>query len=133
MRTVLVKGSDELRRIFTEGGRTIASNNTGGASAYAPLTSTEALVLDVEGFLNYGGCIADMKPIFGHGSLVSRAPGCVSCGPFGCSVQAIARGVGRVCPAHFLQGRRERGLRLGRHACPTWGACASWRAAVIPG
>jgi hypothetical protein len=33
MRTVLVKGSDELRRIFTEGGRAIASNNTGGASA----------------------------------------------------------------------------------------------------
>jgi hypothetical protein len=87
MRTVLVKGSDELRRIFREGGRAIASNDTGGGSAYAPLSPTEALVLDVEGFLNDGGCIADIKPIFGHGSLVSQARGCVGCGPFGCSVQ----------------------------------------------
>lgn len=133
MHTVLAKGPDEPRRIFTEGGRAIASNNTGGASTYAPLSSTGAVVLDVEGFLNYGGCIADIKPIFGHGSLVSQAPGCVGCGPFGCSVQEIARGVGRVCPAHSLHGRRERRLRPGRHACPTWGACASWRAAVIPG
>jgi S-adenosylmethionine synthetase len=55
MRTVLAEGSDELRRIFREGGRAIASNETAGASAYAPLSLTEALVLDVEGFLNSRG------------------------------------------------------------------------------
>jgi len=50
MRTAPAEGSDELRRIFREGGRAIASNDTAGAAAYAPLSPTEALVLDVEGF-----------------------------------------------------------------------------------
>jgi hypothetical protein len=54
------EGSNELRRILREGGRAIASNDTAGASGYAPLSPTEALVLDVEGFLNSGGCITDI-------------------------------------------------------------------------
>ena len=51
-RSVLAAGSEELRRIFKnrEGG--IASNDTAGASGYAPLSPTEELVLAVEGFLN---------------------------------------------------------------------------------
>ncbi|HTY79080.1 MAG TPA: methionine adenosyltransferase [Candidatus Bathyarchaeia archaeon] len=49
-RSVLAAGSEELRSIFKGGG--IASNDTAGASGYAPLSPTEELVLDVEGFLN---------------------------------------------------------------------------------
>jgi S-adenosylmethionine synthetase len=51
-RFVLAPGSEELRRIYTEGEPEIASNDTCGASGYAPLTPTEELVLAVEGFLN---------------------------------------------------------------------------------
>jgi S-adenosylmethionine synthetase len=51
-RTVLAAGSEELRRIFKEGQGAIASNDTAGASGYAPLSPTEELVLAVEGFLN---------------------------------------------------------------------------------
>jgi S-adenosylmethionine synthetase len=51
-RTVLAAGSDELRRIFKEGRGAVASNDTAGASGYAPLSPTEELVLAVEGFLN---------------------------------------------------------------------------------
>jgi S-adenosylmethionine synthetase len=49
---VLAPGSEELRRIFGEGQGPVASNDTCGASGYAPLTDTERLVLDVEGYLN---------------------------------------------------------------------------------
>jgi S-adenosylmethionine synthetase len=51
-RTVLAAGSEELRRIFKPGQAVIASNDTAGASGYAPLSRTEALVLAVEGYLN---------------------------------------------------------------------------------
>jgi len=49
---VLAAGSEELRRIYADGARTIASNDTCGASGYAPLTSAEQLVLSAEEFLN---------------------------------------------------------------------------------
>jgi S-adenosylmethionine synthetase len=58
-RTVLAPGSEELRRIFTDRDREIVSNDTCGASGYAPLSPTEELVLAVEGFLNSPGFKAD--------------------------------------------------------------------------
>lgn len=51
-RIVLAPGSEELRRIFTEGDGAIASNDTAGASGYAPLSPAEEIVLSVERFLN---------------------------------------------------------------------------------
>lgn len=51
-RVVLAPGSEELRRIYTEGEAEIASNDTCGASGYAPLSPTEELVLGLERFLN---------------------------------------------------------------------------------
>ena len=51
-RFVLAPGSEELRRIYTDREAEVASNDTCGASGYAPLTPTEELVLAVEGFLN---------------------------------------------------------------------------------
>ena len=50
-RLALAPGSVELRRIFKDTAA-IASNDTCGASGYAPLSPTEELVLTVEGFLN---------------------------------------------------------------------------------
>ncbi len=50
-RTALAPGSEELRRIF-KATRAIGSNDTCGASGYAPLSPTEELVLAVEQFLN---------------------------------------------------------------------------------
>ena len=54
-RPVLAPGSEELTRIFRERGAVIASNDTSGASGYAPLSPTEQLVLDVERWLNGPG------------------------------------------------------------------------------
>jgi S-adenosylmethionine synthetase len=54
-RVVLAPGSEELRRVYTEGDVEIVSNDTSGASGYAPLSPTEALVLEVERFLNSPG------------------------------------------------------------------------------
>lgn len=51
-RIALAPGSAELRAIFAGASGTIASNDTSGASGYAPLTPTEQIVLDVERFLN---------------------------------------------------------------------------------
>ncbi|HXJ81407.1 MAG TPA: methionine adenosyltransferase [Candidatus Methylomirabilis sp.] len=51
-RFVLAPGSEELQRIYTDREPEIASNDTCGASGYAPLSATEELVLAVEGFLN---------------------------------------------------------------------------------
>ena len=51
-RFVLAPGSEELRRIYADRGAEVASNDTCGASGYAPLTPTEELVLAVEGYLN---------------------------------------------------------------------------------
>jgi S-adenosylmethionine synthetase len=51
-RLVLAPGSTELRAIFAADARAIASNDTCGACGYAPLSPTEALVLEVERFLN---------------------------------------------------------------------------------
>jgi S-adenosylmethionine synthetase len=48
----LAPGSEELRRIYTAADPVIASNDTCGASGYAPLSPTEDLVLAVERFLN---------------------------------------------------------------------------------
>jgi S-adenosylmethionine synthetase len=51
-RVVLAPGSAELRGIFAGGATEVVSNDTSGASGYAPLSPTEELVLDVERFLN---------------------------------------------------------------------------------
>ncbi|HET8575648.1 MAG TPA: methionine adenosyltransferase [Methylomirabilota bacterium] len=58
-RTVLAPGSEELRRIYTDRDPEIASNDTCGASGYAPLSPTEELVLAVERFLNSAGFKAE--------------------------------------------------------------------------
>jgi S-adenosylmethionine synthetase len=50
--SVLAAGSVELRGIFAAPARAVASNDTSGASGWAPLTPTEQLVLEVEHFLN---------------------------------------------------------------------------------
>lgn len=54
-RVVLAPGSEELRRIFQDRGTAIASNDTAGASGYAPFSPTEETVLAVERFLNSPG------------------------------------------------------------------------------
>jgi len=51
-RVALAPGSEELRSIFAPGEARPRSNDTCGASGYAPLTPTEELVLAVEGWLN---------------------------------------------------------------------------------
>lgn len=51
-RVALAPGSEELSRIYTEGEAEIASNDTSGASGYAPLSPTEELVLAIERYLN---------------------------------------------------------------------------------
>ena len=51
-RVALAPGSEELRRVYTEGETEIASNDTSGASGYAPLSPTEELVLATERYLN---------------------------------------------------------------------------------
>jgi len=48
----LAPGSEELRRIFKDGPAVLGSNDTAGASGYAPLSPTEQIVLAVEHFLN---------------------------------------------------------------------------------
>jgi S-adenosylmethionine synthetase len=50
-RVALAPGSEELRGVYAGGGE-IASNDTSGASGYAPLSPTEELVLAVERYLN---------------------------------------------------------------------------------
>ena len=49
---VLAPGSEELGDIFAREGRVAEANDTSAAVGYAPLTPTERLVLDVEGYLN---------------------------------------------------------------------------------
>ena len=52
-RIALAPGSAELTGIFTPRARAeVASNDTSGASGYAPLSATEQIVLDVEAFVN---------------------------------------------------------------------------------
>jgi S-adenosylmethionine synthetase len=51
-RVALAPGSAELAGIFAAGTRTVVSNDTSGASGYAPLSPTEEVVLAVERFLN---------------------------------------------------------------------------------
>ena len=51
-RIALAPGSTELTGIFAPGAREIVSNDTSGASGYAPLSPTEEVVLAVERFLN---------------------------------------------------------------------------------
>lgn len=58
-RVALAPGSEELRRVYTEGPTEIASNDTSGASGYAPLSPTEELVLATERYLNSGPFKAD--------------------------------------------------------------------------
>jgi S-adenosylmethionine synthetase len=50
--SVLAPGSAELRATVETSAGPIGSNDTSGASGWAPLTPTEQLVLDVEQFLN---------------------------------------------------------------------------------
>ena len=51
-RVALAPGSAELQSIFAAGAGPIASNDTSGASGWAPLSPTEDTVLAVERFLN---------------------------------------------------------------------------------
>ena len=51
-RIALAPGSAELASIFAEGARQVLSNDTSGASGYAPLSPVEEIVLAVEQFLN---------------------------------------------------------------------------------
>ena len=51
-RVVLAPGSEQLRNIFRASEREIVSNDTSGASGYAPLSPTEEVVLATERFLN---------------------------------------------------------------------------------
>ena len=50
-RVALAPGSEELRGVYT-GDVAITSNDTSGASGYAPLSPTEELVLAIERYLN---------------------------------------------------------------------------------
>ena len=54
-RIALAPGSEELCAIYDEHAPSIASNDSCGASGYAPLSPTEALVLAVEEYLNSAG------------------------------------------------------------------------------
>jgi S-adenosylmethionine synthetase len=54
-RVALAPGSAELTGIFAPGAPEVASNDTSGASGYAPLSPTEEIVLGVERFLNGPG------------------------------------------------------------------------------
>ena len=49
------EGSAELRDLFDRGGAMLGANDTSAAVGYAPLTETEKLVLEMEGFLNSKG------------------------------------------------------------------------------
>jgi S-adenosylmethionine synthetase len=51
-RIALAPGSEALRRIFKDREGVPLANDTSGASGYAPLSPAEALVLEVERFLN---------------------------------------------------------------------------------
>jgi S-adenosylmethionine synthetase len=51
-RVALAQGSAELTGIFAATAPEVVSNDTSGASGYAPLSDTEAIVLAVERFLN---------------------------------------------------------------------------------
>jgi S-adenosylmethionine synthetase len=52
VRLALAPGSEELRGIYAPEAGPVRSNDTCGASGYAPLSPTETLVLGVETFLN---------------------------------------------------------------------------------
>lgn len=52
VRSVLAPGSVELRGIFDAPAGVVVSNDTSGGSGHAPLSPTERIVFDVEGFLN---------------------------------------------------------------------------------
>jgi S-adenosylmethionine synthetase (AdoMet synthetase) len=52
VRSVLAAGSAELRAIFQASAGPVASNDTSGASGWAPLSPTEQVVLEIEQFLN---------------------------------------------------------------------------------
>jgi S-adenosylmethionine synthetase len=51
-RVALAPGSAELTGIFAAGAGDVVSNDTSGASGYAPLSATEEIVLAAERFLN---------------------------------------------------------------------------------
>jgi len=51
-RVALAPGSEELRRIFKDQPIAVVSNDTCGASGYAPFSPTEEMVLATERFLN---------------------------------------------------------------------------------
>jgi S-adenosylmethionine synthetase len=52
VRLALAPGSEELRGIYGDPAASVPSNDTCGASGYAPLSPTEVLVLAVEQYLN---------------------------------------------------------------------------------
>jgi S-adenosylmethionine synthetase len=52
VRLALAPGSEELRGVYADPDVPVPSNDTCGASGYAPLSPTEALVLAVEQYLN---------------------------------------------------------------------------------
>jgi S-adenosylmethionine synthetase len=64
-RVTLAPGSAELSGIFAPESRAVVSNDTSGASGYAPLSVTEETVLAVERFLN-GPAFKASFPDTGH-------------------------------------------------------------------
>ena len=62
---MLRPGSEQLRSIFGRDARDMPSNDTSGASGYAPATPTEQIVLAVEQFLN-GEQFKAIFPDTGH-------------------------------------------------------------------
>lgn len=76
---MLAPGSEQLRSIFAAAGRSMPSNDTSGASGYAPATPTEDIVLAVEHFLN-GDDFKRSFPDTGHDVKVFglRQDDCVS-------------------------------------------------------
>jgi len=61
----LKSGSEELTDIFREGSNIMPANDTSAVVGYAPLTETEATVLEAERFLN-GSHFKQMYPESGH-------------------------------------------------------------------
>ena len=64
-RIALAPGSAELAGIFVPGAADVVSNDTSGASGYAPLSTTEQIVLEIEHFLN-GSAFKARSPDTGH-------------------------------------------------------------------
>ncbi len=54
VKSVLAEGSEELSSIYGKKDKVYSANDTSAAVGYYPLTETEKLVIDLEGYLNSG-------------------------------------------------------------------------------